>query len=190
MSEQNNQSSEAIKETIEPVEAEEQAEETVEVNESESKEESAEVIVATLTEQINQLKNDVARAYADTENLKKRLNNEAEMQKKYRIQSFAIEILPVLDNLERALAKPAENDEAASIQKGMEMIYNQLKAALEKEGVTEVDCLNKEFDANTQQSLMMEKKDGVESNIVIDVLQKGYLLKDRLLRAALVKISE
>ncbi len=112
------------------------------------------------------------------------------MQKKYRIQSFAIEILPVLDNLERALAKPAENDEAASIQKGMEMIYNQLKAALEKEGVTEVDCLNKEFDANTQQSLMMEKKDGVESNIVIDVLQKGYLLKDRLLRAALVKISE
>lgn len=166
--------------------------ETVEVENEETVTEqvSEASIIETLNEQINQLKNDVARAYADTENLKKRLNNEAQLQMKYRIQSFALEVLPVMDNLERALAQKTSNEEAASIQKGMEMIYNQLKAALEKEGVTEVDCLNKEFDANTQQSLMMEKKEGVESNIVIEVLQKGYLLKDRLLRAALVKVSE
>lgn len=166
--------------------------ETVEeVNEETVTEQVSEAsVIETLNEQVNQLKNDVARAYADTENLKKRLNNEAQLQMKYRIQSFALEVLPVMDNLERALAQKTSNEEAASIQKGMEMIYNQLKAALEKEGVTEVDCLNKEFDANTQQSLMMEKKEGVESNIVIEVLQKGYLLKDRLLRAALVKVSE
>lgn len=170
-------------------------EETSQV-EQETKEEVVEEVksnqedlVSELQQQINAMKNDVARAYADCENLKKRLNAEAEMQKKYRIQSFAIEVLPVLDNLERALSQPV-NEGNEAIIKGMQMIYNQLKAALEKEGVIEVDCLNKEFDAATQQSLMVEKKEGVESNIVIEVLQKGYMLKDRLLRAALVKISE
>ena len=135
------------------------------------------------------LKNDYARAYADTENLKKRLMAEAEQTRKYRIQSFAKEILPVIDNLERALkTEVAESDEG--FKKGIEMTYHQLIAALKNEGVEEIDCLNKPFDANLAQAIMQEKKEDMEAGTVIEILQKGYILKDRILRPAMVKISE
>ena len=70
------------------------------------------------------------------------------------------------------------------------MIYNQWIAALKNEGVEEIDCLNKPFDPNLEQAIMQEKVEGVESGVVIEVLQKGYLLKDRILRPAMVKVSE
>ena len=145
--------------------------------------------VEKLSKEIDKLKNDYARAYADTENLRKRLTAEAEQTRKYRIQSFAKEILPVIDNLERALATEVhESDE--SFKKGIEMTYNQLLTALKNEGVEEIDCLNKPFDPNLEQAIMMEKVEDVESGIVIEVLQKGYVLKDRILRPAMVKVSE
>ena len=144
--------------------------------------------IENLKNEVNRLKNAYAKAYADTENVKKRLENEAILSKKYRIQSFAVEILPVLDNLERALA--AEKDLENPLRKGVEMIYNQLVTALKNEGVSEIDCLNKDFDPNFAQSIMVEKKEGVKPNVVIEVLQKGYMLKDRVLRASVVKISE
>ena len=74
--------------------------------------------------------------------------------------------------------------------KGFEMIYTQLKSVLEKEGVCEIEALDKPFDPNFHNALMQEKREGVESGIVIEVLQKGYMLKDRVLRATLVKVSE
>ena len=173
---------------------EEVKEETKEV-ESETEEEIVEDInveedeVTKLKKEIDKLKNDYARAYADTENLKKRLMAEAEQTKKYRIQSFAKEILPVIDNLERALlTEVAEADEG--FKKGVEMTYNQLIAALKNEGIEEIDCLDKKFDPNLEQALMQEKVEGKEPGIVIQVLQKGYLLKDRILRPAMVKVSE
>lgn len=133
------------------------------------------------------LKNEYAKAYADTENTRKRLQEDANQFKKYHIQSFALEVLPVLDNCERAL-KQETVDEA--YRTGVEMIYQQLKSALEKEGVTEIEAEGKEFDANYHQALVSEHKDDVEPGMVLEVLQKGYLLKDRLLRASLVKVSE
>ena len=145
--------------------------------------------VDELKKQIDSLKNDYARAYADTENLKKRLNAEAEQTRKYRIQSFAKEILPVIDNLERALQTEV-NEADEGFKKGVEMTYTQLIAALKNEGVEEIECLNKPFDPNFHQAIMQEKKEGVESGIVIEVLQKGYVLKDRILRPAMVKVSE
>ena len=145
--------------------------------------------VDLLKKQIESLKNDYARAYADTENIKKRLNAEAELTRKYRIQSFAKEILPVIDNLERALQKEV-NEADEGFKKGVEMTYNQLVAALKNEGVEVIDCENKPFDPNFHQAIMQEKKEGVESGIVIEVLQKGYVLKDRILRPAMVKVSE
>ena len=145
--------------------------------------------VEKLTKQIDKLKNDYARAYADTENLKKRLLAEAEATRKYRIQSFAKEVLPVIDNLERALASEVhESDEG--FKKGIEMTYDMLVNALKNEGVEEIDCLNKPFDPNLEQAIMQEKAEDVESGIVIEVLQKGYVLKDRILRPAMVKVSE
>lgn len=145
--------------------------------------------IKKLEEQVKDLNNKYLLAYADTQNMQKRLQAEADMNKKYRIQSFAIEILPVLDNLERALASD-ENKKDEGFYKGVQMIYDQLVNALKNEGVIEIDCLNKEFDPNFEQAIMQEKKEGVDSNIVIEVLQKGYMLKDRVLRAAMVKTSE
>ena len=165
---------------------------------SETKQEEIEEVVEDINEEseveklckeIDKLKNDYARAYADTENMKKRLIAEAEQTRKYRIQSFAKEVLPVIDNLERALATEVHESDV-SFKKGIEMTYNQLLTALKNEGVEEIDCLNKPFDANFEQAIMMEKKEDVESGIVIEILQKGYVLKDRILRPAMVKVSE
>ena len=186
---------EKIEETKDIPETEEKPEEEDIETEVETEEEeivediNEESLEEKLTKQIEKLKNDYARAYADTENLKKRLNAEAESVRKYRIQSFAKEILPVIDNLERALATEVhESDE--SFKKGIEMTYNQLISALKNEGVEEIDCLNKPFDPNLEQAIMQEKKEDTESGIVIEILQKGYILKDRILRPAMVKVSE
>lgn len=134
------------------------------------------------------LKNDYFKAYADAQNIKKRNQAEHENMKKYRIQSFAVDILPAIDNLERSIA--AIEDKESPLAKGIIMTYNQLMSSLKKEGVEEIDALNKHFDGNFHQALMAEVVEGVEANTVIEVLQKGYVLKDRLLRPALVKVSE
>ena len=175
---------EVLEETVEE-------EETVEAEdpETEQKDELAEAQqkIEELEAMVASLKNDYARAYADTQNIKKRLQAEYDNAKKYRIQAFALAILPVIDNCERALATPTEDD---NYRKGVEMIYNQLVNALKKEGVEEVECLNQPFDANFQQAIMAEPAEGIEPGIVTQVFQKGYKLKDRILRAAMVKISE
>lgn len=158
----------------------------VEVEESNTLEKEVEALKA----EVNHLKNEYARAYADTENTRRRLTQEAELNRKYRIQSFALEILPVIDNLERALAQEVESEEAMNYRKGVEMIYAQLVNALKNEGVEEIDVLNKPFDANVAQAIMLESVEGVEPGVVTAVLQKGYKLKDRILRASMVKVSE
>lgn len=98
-----------------------------------------------------------------------------------------MEMLSVIDNLERAMDS-AEKD--TSLYTGIDMVHQQLLNALNKEGVEVIDALGAKFDPNYHHAIMTEAKEGVESNIVIEVLQKGYKLKDRILRAALVKVSE
>lgn len=142
-----------------------------------------------LKAEIEKTKNDYLRAYADMENMKKRIRNDEEVARKYRIQSFALDILPTLDNFERALLQEIPEG-AEGFHKGVEMTYEELRHALQKEGVQEIECLHKAFDANYQQAMMKEKVEGVEPGIVIEVYQKGYMLKDRILRAAMVKVSE
>ena len=176
---------EEIKETPEtqsdPLEETVEEENVIDLNEEDE--------IEKLNKEIDKLKNDYARAYADTENLKKRLMAAAEQTRKYRIQSFAKEVLPVIDNLERALQSNVEEADEG-FKKGIQMIYDQLITALKNEGVTEIECLNQPFDPNLEQAILQEKKEDVGSGIVIEVLQKGYLLKDRILRPAMDKESE
>lgn len=152
-----------------------------------SKKDKDKDLIEQLSRENEELKNQYYKAYADAENYKKRTQKELENSMKYRIQSFASEILPAIDNLERALDNDT-TDEA--FKAGVIMIYDQLMAALKKEGVSEIEALDKPFDHNVHNALMTEKVEGVEPNTVIEVLQKGYMLKDRILRAALVKVSE
>ena len=140
-----------------------------------------------LEQELASAKNEYFKAYADADNMKKRLQQEADNTRKYRIQNFALEILPAMDALERALEQET-TDEA--YRKGVEMIYQKLSYALKNEGVEEIDALDQPFDANFHHAIMQETVEGVEPNTVIEVLQKGYRLKDRILRAALVKVSD
>ena len=181
---------EASSETeAEPEPAEEPAAEKPEA-EAEEVKPDPEVRIAELEGQVAKLKNAYAMAYADTENTRKRLTKEYESNMKYHIQSFALEILPVLDNCERALALKAEDSNDENYRMGFERVSRQLTQALKKEGVEEIEALDQEFDPNWMQALMTEQVEGVEPGRVTAVLQKGYKIKDRLLRAAMVKVSE
>ena len=143
--------------------------------------------IDTLKQEVETLKNDYLKAYADTENTKKRLVRENDVSRKYRAQSFAYSILPVIDNLERALSNESSD---ASLKEGVQMIYDQLMASLKDEGVEPIEALNQPFDPNLHSAMMTEAVEGVEPNIVVLELQKGYMIKDRILRASLVKVSE
>lgn len=164
------------------------SEEVKEETTSKEQKDEKDLRIEELEKEIYDLKNKYALAYADTENLKKRLLNEADQIRKYGTQSFLTNILPIIDNLERALDSFENKDD--NFYKGIEMIYKGLKEALSKEGVEEIACLNEEFDPSKEQALMQEEKDGVKENIVIEVFQKGYMLKDRVLRSASVKVSK
>lgn len=150
--------------------------------------------VDLLKNRIEELENELAekenkflQAYADVENTRKRLINEFETKDKYKLQSFVTELIPTLDNLERALA---ETDPELPVYQGIEMVYKQIKSSLEKEGVKEIEALDKPFDPNVHHAIMCEEVEGKEADIVVEVLQKGYTLKDRVIRASMVKISE
>ena len=169
--------------------------EAVEETEKETKNEVSETDklkeeIEKLKAELEESKNAYYKAYADTENTRRRLQNEFEKNNKYKLQDFGKEVLPIIDNLERALQASKDSDELKNYAKGFEMIYMQLVEALKKQGIEEIDCLNKDFDANYHHAIMQEAREGVESGIVIEVLQKGYMLKDRILRPALVKVSE
>ncbi len=171
-------------EPIDDVELEEEQEATEETQPDPQE------VIAELQEQLKKAKNDIARAYADTENMKKRLKKEADSAKKYRFQQAGLEMLPILDNMKMALNTPSDNPELTNYVKGFEMIYQQMQRVLENEGVKEIEAEGKPFDHNTMQALMQEKAEDMESGMVIEVLQTGYMLKDRILRPALVKVSE
>ena len=146
--------------------------------------------IAELEAELAKAKNDYYMAYADTQNMRKRLQNDADMIRKYRIQGFAADILPAIDNLERALSVVSENEEVKNYMNGVNMVYQQIMNALTNEGVSVIEAKDKPFDPKVHQALLQEKVEGVESGIVLEEIQKGYMLKDRVLRATLVKVSE
>ena len=180
-------SKEDVKE--EKVEKEVTEPETEKIDEEKAVDER-DALIESLQSEVAKLKNDFARADADTENMKKRLTKEADNAKKYRFKDSALELLPIVDNMAMALNVQTEDEALLNYVKGFEMIYKQFLSVLDKEGVKEIEADGKPFDHNTMQALMQEKQDGVESGIVLEVLQKGYMLKDRILRPALVKVSE
>lgn len=143
-----------------------------------------------LKAELDEAKNKVLRAHADFDNLRRRTNKELEDSRKYRSQSLLDDLLPVLDNFERALQVESNDDNTNSILKGMNMVYNQLLEAAKKEGLEEIEAVGKEFDPNFHQAVMQVEDENHESNIVVEELQKGYKLKDRVLRPTMVKVSQ
>lgn len=143
-----------------------------------------------LQNEINTLKDKNMRIAAEMVNTLRRKDEETNRLLKYSNESLITELLPVIDNFERALNVDAKTTDIESYQKGMTMIYNSLKNILEKFEVKEIEAIDKEFDPSYHQAVMQEEKEGTKENIVIEVLQKGYTYKDKVIRPAMVKVSK
>ncbi len=146
--------------------------------------------VKDLEAKVSELQNEYLKEKADLENVKKRLEKERITERKYAAMNFAKKLVSPLDTFELALGHEVEDEATKNFVQGFKMIQDQIKKALEEEGVSEIDALNEDYDPNFHQAIMTEKKEGVEPNKVIEVLQKGYMFKDRVIRPAIVKISE
>ena len=142
--------------------------------------------------EIDDLNEENLRVKAELVNYRKRKDEEVTRMLKYANEDLVEELLPVIDNLERAIKLETEDasEEVKKYLAGVKMIYCNAIAALEKYGVKAIDGNNKPFDPTYHQAVMTETRDGVEPGMVLDVLQKGYLLKDKVIRPAMVKVSQ
>jgi len=143
----------------------------------------------TLTEEKEQIQDRLLRVQAEFDNFKRRTEKERIAERKYKSQDVIMELLPVLDNFERALQTEV-TDENKGFVEGIEMVYNQFKEALKSQGVEEIDALEKEFDPNMHHAVMQVEDEALESNIVVEELQKGFLLKEKVIRPAMVKVNK
>ena len=148
--------------------------------------------IEELKKKNEELTNKLLYNQAEFANFKRRKELETSNMLKYSNMDIVLEILPIVDNFERAVKLDDDNlnDELSKFLEGFKMIYSHLTNMLKKFEVLEIECLNKEFDPNVAQALMTVKVEGMEPGIVIEVLQKGYMLKDKMIRPALVKVSE
>jgi molecular chaperone GrpE len=128
------------------------------------------------------------RAKAEMDNLRRRNTKDVENAHKYGIEKFVTELLPVMDSMGMGLA--AEEASAESLREGMELTMNMLKKMMDNLGIEEVDPMHEKFDPEKHQAMSMQPSADVEPNTVIAVMQKGYLLNDRLIRPAMVMVSK
>jgi molecular chaperone GrpE len=135
--------------------------------------------------------NQCLRLQADIENLRKRSERELANAHKFALDRFAQELLPVRDSLEMGLAAfNAENAEPDKLSEGVELTLQMLTNALEKFGITEVNPQGERFNPDYHQAMSIQEHADVEPNTVVTVVQKGYLLNDRLIRPAMVIVSK
>jgi molecular chaperone GrpE len=130
------------------------------------------------------------RAVAELENFKKRMQREQVESTRYANEELVKSLLPVIDNLERALAHAGEDTGTAVLVEGIQMVLKQFIETLGKFGVEQVDAHSKPFDPNYHEAVVQMETDAVPPNMVVEVLSKGYILRDRLIRPAAVGVSK
>ena len=167
----------------------ENADETAEVVEEKTAEELLQEKIEKLEEEVKASEDKYLRLYAEFENFKRRKNQEIETNNIYKSQKVITEILPSLDNLERALQVDSDNEEVKALRKGVEMVYEGILNALKSEGVEVVETENVQFDPNIHHAVMQGEESDKESGVILDTFQKGYKLKDRVIRPAMVKVN-
>ncbi|WP_201781430.1 nucleotide exchange factor GrpE [Sporosarcina globispora] len=151
---------------------------------------AAKAKIAELESKLEEAENRIYRLQADFDNSRRRARIDLEASEKYRAQSLISDLLPALDNFERALQMEPENEQAKSILQGMEMVYRSLLEAIKKEGTEQIEAVGKEFDPHLHQAVMQVEDENFDSNIVVDEFQKGYKLKDRVIRPSMVKVNQ
>ena len=130
------------------------------------------------------------RLQAEFENFKKRGIREKEQFLKFANEGLIYELISILDNFERAFASANKMTDFKSLHQGVEMILKQIHQLLEKNGVKKIECLGKPFDPVQQEAIAHVESDKYPENTVIEEVQKGYLLEDRLIRPAVVKVAK
>lgn len=128
------------------------------------------------------------RLQADFLNYKKRVEKEKESLISYGVETLVVDILPVLDNFERALE--IEKDKEDSFFKGIDMTYTGLREVLDKNSIKEIDAMHKPFNPEYHHAVGMEENEEFEKNTVIRILQKGYTMKDKVIRHSMVIVSQ
>ncbi len=144
--------------------------------------------IAKLEADYKELKNEYLKVYAEMENTKRRLNEQAVKDRKYASQNVVGELINPIDMLIKIVNMPSDNPEVKNYQIGFQMIANQLLDILKSEGLSHVESLGKEFDPKTMQAV--ETCESEEDNKVVKVMQEGYMYKDRVLRPAMVVVGK
>ena len=163
-------------------------------NEEPAEEETQETEEDILKDEIKTLKEEKIRVLAEMENLRKRFDREKIDSIKYGSVNFARDILSPGDNLERALSAINQEEEhpqsIKNLIEGLLMVKKELSTALEKNGITKIESLDKKFDPNLHQAMMEIENNDLEEGIVVQEIQTGYMMHDRLLRPAMVGVSK
>lgn len=190
---------EGVVEEPQEAEADLKNEEDVEVSGSVDEEVAAEEIseeAEEITElektqlELEETRDKLLRLAAEFENFKKRMARERGLALKYAEESIIKELLPAIDNLERALEQGKETHNAEDLLAGVELTHKGLLTTLEKFEVASMDCVGAPFDPNHHEALAMEETDEMDPNSVLKEFQKGYTYKDRLIRPAKVVVSK
>ncbi|WP_086427657.1 nucleotide exchange factor GrpE [Staphylococcus cornubiensis] len=178
--------------TSEPeVDTEEVAvEQDSENNENDEAQDPKDEEIASLKAEVDAKEEQYLRLYAEFENYKRRIQNEAQTQKKYQAQKVLTDVLPALDNFERALKIEGDDESFNALKKGVEMVYDSLLKALEDNGLEKIKTEGEQFDPNFHQAVMQDDNPDFESGQITEELQAGYQLKDRVLRASMVKVNQ
>jgi molecular chaperone GrpE len=175
---------------VDDVDATPLVDDTAEMSAEDAWEPSLEEVVAQLEGDLAQAKEAALRAQADAINVQRRAEQEVEKARKFALERFAGEILPVVDNLERALEAGGDAPEAKAIIEGVQLTLKGLVDVLAKFSIQPLDPMGEPFDPQTAQAMTMVENNDVEPNTVIAVMQKGYQLNGRLLRPAMVVVSK
>ncbi|HDC7640266.1 TPA: nucleotide exchange factor GrpE [Staphylococcus aureus] len=130
------------------------------------------------------------RLYAEFENYKRRIQKENEINKTYQAQRVLTDILPAIDNIERALQIEGDDETFKSLQKGVQMVHESLINALKDNGLEVIKTEGEAFDPNIHQAVFQDDNPDFESGEITQELQKGYKLKDRVLRPSMVKVNQ
>ena len=151
--------------------------------------------LATVTAERDALKDQLLRALADTENMRRRSEREAETARKYGHTQFARDLVGAIDNLARALQSAPEDKNALdesvqSLLTGIELSWTEIQAAIEKHGVRQINPLGEKFVYNFHQAMFEVSTNDQPAGMVLEVVQHGYALHDRLLRPAMVGVSK
>ena len=172
-------------------EAVEEQNENVESQEAEkSAEETSEDKIQKLEAELQEWKNSYTRKLAEFQNFTKRKENEVAEMRKYASEGIIVKLLDNVDNLERAVDASKESQNFDSLIEGVNMILNNLKHLLAEEGVEEIEAAGKEYDPYEHKAMITENKEELDDNVVVQVFQKGYKMKGKVVRPAMVTVNK